>query len=707
MSDARRLLTEDRERAILRTLHGLAEPESGAPVSKIIEQVKAATGDTASVPAYYKLLDRLEASGKVERLPGLQGGDARRYRLAPYLHAENALTLDDVYEQMEALSAPESIALVVDARSYYEENRQRAIHAAAEALLEEDPRELFAKMIEDRCRVLRADLAILGEAELRDRSLEARVLAQLRDLDQLCYRHLGLSRHAIDVARIDEHVTRGRAVTLDGQRLRRELEGRVFGETFIRRVQASPAADPRRSRLTVAGSDGSTHPAVLQLSSAPTHADDAGHHVITFNNAVAYVEMSEVDRRSRGAPAHPFHSVPMTRSALEDRATRGMVMAHFMYRYLSESEYEHMAKCATDVVQWRVDEAVFLGPARALSDGALLPRPRVHIRDGTVTPQEREYGHYRRRNEYGDMVREGIAHGRKILDRIRAAGASPPVFAGAVKSTQIRLFSTLLNWYIASGSASRLGHPIDPGWDMTRAAHISDNEAMSMLLSTLEREAGAYFVSCAAARPFHALTEFYSTPDRPSFDWVAYFDRRRDEEIRRYRDEQENEPPWLAGVPDVGDDDFVFMMQHADYAMFYIGHSGGDPPPLAPRYEFLTSLRDGGRAVSAAKVEQAVHGIVTALDLTKLALDRDHNFLTGKRLVKIIPYVVQRAHETCKALGRQLQSELRSVVVARLKELRDARAVRERDVSFRPMTTRRFLERFAAAREQRPGPDDR
>lgn len=38
-------------------------------------------------------------------------------------------------------------------------------------------------------------------------------------------------------------------------------------------------------------------------------------------------------------------------------------MAPFMYRDLTEGEYLHMVKCATDVVQWRADERVFIGDA--------------------------------------------------------------------------------------------------------------------------------------------------------------------------------------------------------------------------------------------------------------------------------------------------------------------------------------------------------
>jgi hypothetical protein len=407
--------------------------------------------------------------------------------------------------------------------------------------------------------------------------------------------------------------------------------------------------------------------------------------------------------RPREADRNLYYSVPVSRAAIDDWSNRGMVLAPFMFRYLSESEYEHMAKCATDVVQWRADEAVFLGTARAQGDGNLLPRPSVHFRDGTITPQEREYGHYRRWNEYGEMVREGIARSRTILDRIMSAPAPPPVFAGAVKTTQAKLFSTLLNWYIAHGSRRRLGEPIDPHWDTTRAAHIADNEAMSFLLSTLNarRPPGCYYVTFAVMRPFHSLTEWYRQPrDDDPGAWLGFFERKRDTEQRIYDSGDVSEMPYLATVPDVADENFVHMCVNADYVSFYIGHTGGDPPPTAPRYEFLESLRRMAPREAAGRVDHNVRMIVAAIEKTKLSADLDHNFLSRKTLAKLIPFVIFEAHEKCKALGRVLEAELRSIVIANLQGLRRARDLQPGDVRFLPLSIRRFVERYARAIEE-------
>jgi hypothetical protein len=686
----RKPTVDDRERAIFNFVR---RREDGATVREIWEAVSAELSDTVTIQAYYKLVDRMHATAKLEAVDEDPAGDgAHRYRVAPYLHAENALTLDDVYALLEELEPSDAIARVVDAREYFEERRHDTLARAAQALREEEPRALVKRFILARGRELGIDLDLLA-GELNERELETRVAAELREFRHVVYRSLGLSRAAIDVPGMVGHSSR---LVIDEEVLERELALRVFGNRAVELVDVNDVDDPDEwNRTVVAGSDGSTHASVLQIGTARAFTDDVGNEVVTFNNSVVYLDLGAASLPE----TKPYYSVPMSRSAIDDRSNRGMVMAPFMYRYLSDSEYEHTAKCATDVVQWRADEAVFLGGARALGTGALLPKPKVHIRDGTITPQEREYNHYQRDDEYGDMVREGIARSRMILDRVINAPA-PAVFGGAVKSTQSRFFATILNWYIARGSIDRFGAPLDATWDMTRAAHIPDNEAMSFLLATLvnDRSEGQYFVTFQVMRPFHSLTEYHAQPpdDDPAY-WLDFFRQKRDDEVRRYQARQDPHTPYLATVPDLEDENFVFMATNADYVAFYLGHTGGEPPPVAPRYEFLESLRRVGPEVAAMRVARNVRLMTAAINRSGLSADRDHNFLSRKTLVKIIPWVIYEAHEKCKALGRQLDNELRSIVIANLQGIRRARDLDPKDVQFLPLSIRRFVERYRAA----------
>jgi hypothetical protein len=99
-------------------------------------------------------------------------------------------------------------------------------------------------------------------------------------------------------------------------------------------------------------------------------------------------------------------------------------------------------------------------------------------------------------------------------------------------------------------------------------------------------------------------------------------------------------------------------------------------------------------------VVRNVRLIVAALDRTTFAQDRDHNFLSRKMLVKIIPRVVYEAHEKGKALGRLLDVELRSIVIANLQGLRRARTLDADQIRFLPMSIRRFVERYKAANDE-------
>jgi hypothetical protein len=703
---SRRISVDERERAILDLVR--AAGEDGASVKGIYAGVSGQLGDQVTIQAYYKLLARMEATGRLEEVDA--GDGERRFVVAPYLHPETALSLDDVYALMEELEPTDAIARVIDAREYFDERRQDTLGRAAEALLEEDPRELMVGLLLDRARELETDVEMLASAELRDPELEGRVRGELKELHRLAYRMLGLSRRAVDAPYelvAPQTMTRPGPpwVRLDEARLRAEVSERVFGTRAIELIDVNAVRDKEEwNRTAVAGSDGSTYASILQINTAQGFVDDVGSQVVTFNNSVAYVQTGASQRLPRGE--QPYYSVPMSRSAIDDKSNRGMVMAPFMYRYLSESEYEHMAKCATDVVQWRADKAVFFGSARAIGTGATLPKPRVHFRDGTITPQEREYGHYSRDNAYGDMVREGISLSREILERIRSAQA-PVVFGGAVKTTQAQLFATVLNWYVSRGSVATRGEPIDAGWDLTRAAHIADNEAMSLLLSTLNDRLGPgqRFVTFQVMRPFHSLTEYYfrGPEDHDATAWVDFFRKKQGREEEDYESNVLPQPPWLTQFSDLEDENYVFMCGHADYISFYVGHTGGDPAPVAPRYEFMESLR--GMAVEDAheRVARNVKLMVGALDRTGLSADRDHNFMSRKMLVKIIPAVVFNAHEMCKALGRQLDTELRSIILANLQGIRRAKHLSPAETKFLPMSVRRYVERYRQALQR---PDD-
>ncbi|QDY11130.1 hypothetical protein FJK98_31590 [Micromonospora sp. HM134] len=661
--------------------------------------------DTVTVQAYHKLVARLVLDGRLVEVQA-GGADAQRYALAPALHADTAFSLDDIDQLLEELKPTEAIAALIDAREYVHGSRKGALREAALALQKVPPRDLVRDVILAKVELYNADVAAWQAHGGDDEPHRRRLKAARTELENLCYRWFGLSWDAVYVPPASSVSNSGAGAvmaTVDTAHLDAELMLRVFGDSVIYFVQAAnPSAPGDWTNVVVAGSDGSTYSSVMSIDTAKAFVDDGGSEVVTFNNSLAYLHMEGLNRQR-----HPsrVYSVPITRSAIDSPTNAGMVMAPFMFRDLTEGEYEHMAKCATDVVQWRADERVFVGDAPAMGgDGRLLPAPRVHLRDGTVTLQEREANHYQRNDAYGNMVRTGVQISHRILTHIRSR-RQPPIFAGAVKGSQLHLFGTIINWFIKNGHPGSGTAPIDPGWDVSRGAMLNDNEAVTALLATLlpENPGDGFFCTFAVARPFHALTDVVRLYEHESPEfWVDKMrERQRDHLARPGMDSY-----WKT-VDVIEDDPWVRMCEEADYVMFYIGHSGGQPLPLAPRYEFLESLRFCGpdTAASAAQatrqVRRNIELLVAALMHVKFSTDRDHNFLTGKRLVKTVPSVVYRAHELCKALGKRLETELKSAIVANLHRLGRARRATDDAVSLRPLSARRYFEVQARLRDQR------
>jgi len=112
-----------------------------------------------------------------------------------------------------------------------------------------------------------------------------------------------------------------------------------------------------------------------------------------------------------------------------------------------------------------------------------------------------------------------------------------------------------------------------------------------------------------------------------------------------------------------------------------------------PRYEFVELLRNLSEDEGRERVNRVVERMVQAIHQTGFSVDLDHNFLSSKRLAKVIPYVVYTVHEYCKALGRQLESELKSIVVAKLSLLKRTR-MNPSDVKLLPMTLREAAQRL-------------
>jgi len=680
-----------REAEIVRFLK--REKPEGSPdgdtVKEIWEALQKSIGDAITIQAYHRIINMMVARGKLLEIGG-QDDDSRRFTVAAYLTPENALSLSDIEEGLWTLDAPEAVANYIDALDYFEGRQGGVLKKAAEALLDENPVELVVAMLQDKLARLAEDLSNYHDPQTRDGGIEKQISMRHDELVTLVHSSYGLSEDVVDLGDVEDVKAKKHIIQPDWERIRAALQTRLYGNRVLYWVEPDKDFGTQIVDRIIGGSDGSTHAGWVHVVPGAEFVEDAGQMVLTFNNAIARLQLPIP--MSEGFE-FPYHGVPMTRAALEDPSNRGMILARPFYPNLTDSEYEHMKKSALDVVQFRVDEKVISGTARAFGSsrikgaGNLLPKPHVHLRDGTVVPQERELNHYGRRDAYGEMVREGIALSYSILRAVK--DSRHLVFGGAVKSTQLKAYSTLLNWYISRGSARKFKEPIDPQWDVSRAGRINDNHAMTRLLIALGSSNRRCLCSFAILRPFpQVVTELYRKKEA-NRDWVKYFEENT---AKRAEDRTKwgGPLPYLANV-EIADDPYVRMCSEADYVMFYVGHTAAEPTPVIPRYEFLDSLRNKSPEDARSRVAEKMKLMIQSIMATGFSIDTEHNFLSKKRVSRIIPSVLYDAHEKCKVLGHKLEAELKSAIVAKLAELKRRRGITSTKLDISPIEIKTYL----------------
>lgn len=682
-----------REREIIRYLREVSDKgEDGATASEVYNAVSSRIGDSRTIQTYYKTLARLEVTQRVLSLQGTDDQSPRRYQLARGISLSHAFTLDDIRDAVLYRRPAAIMAAMEHESQYLEHDRNSTLRKAARELLKEtDPPALIAAMLDEDIRVLVAKFDEYQEA--RDPGLWAMIEDDYHRIERLYLRELGLTHRALTLPLLTSLESAYGQIQYDAKLAHEEIKAHVYGRACIWPASVSEET----LDVTVAGTDASVRFSQVHFVKAPAFQDEEGGHV-SVNSSVAVERLAEGLAIAKGR-RELFHSLPLTKEAIDDPRNRGMIMLRIAYPDLTDSEFEHAKKSATDVVQWRVDAAVFTGTAPDTQTSEMLPRPAVHLRDGTVVPQEREHKHYIRNDAYGEFTREALRYTRRVIQDVRESG-SRRVFGGTVKSTQSRLFGSFVSWYIRSGSRMRLGQPIDPQWELARTPFIPDHIYMTHLFGALGAE--GLFCTFVVTRDFHSTTEYFQSTKRveDAGGWAAFIGLER--EGRRQRKTSTGEAPdWDEGV-DLEDDDFVYVCNHVRYASFYLGTTGGEPAPLIPRYEFMLPIAP--QEETAQIVSESQGRLIRAVMALGFQFDRDHNMLTGRRLTRVLPYVVYRAHEMSKDFGGLLERVLHSAVASLLSR-REGRRIIGSDVRLEPADPSATVKAILAAADSETDED--
>ncbi len=719
-----KITSKDREAAVVRYVH-LNGGSLGVTVRDVWEALQAPEelGDRVTVQAYQGVVRRLVERGVLVDVPSQTGESSR------FLVSENwRISLEDINDGLRLeyglfsgalgidpsrMLDPDAYAEYLNGQLVFSSEGARVLRLAVLGLLQEDPVMLVLRMLQDKVNDFNALVRRYRiDGNPSPDGLNS-IKAAFSAMRLLAHSYYGLSCVDMPTGSVDDALS-GKLVNPDWGIVEGALRRRVFGESVLFWMKAGNTEEDVERPFVIGGSDGSSHSMNVSGFQGTNFSDNHAGLVLTFNNALAALQLPE---GIAGRFEYPYHSVPLNRAALSDPENFAMVLARIWFPDLTDAGYEHLKQAALELVQCQVDQRVVLGIANILGDGSVLgrgrrmvlPKPVVHFRDGPVTPQVRElmWHFYSDDSVSGEVYRKTLNLWWSMLQSV--SGSERQVLAGVVKSTQMRAFAELVNWYVVRGSACSIipgkedGCAIASDWIHSGFSRLSDHQVMTQLMvaADLELDSGAriksgdYLCSFAILRPFPQLDGELRYLGVLDEDWVNYFERLRDD-AKSKRDSFGGDLHYLETVT-VADEPYVQMCRKADYVSFYVGHTAGDPAPQLPRYEFLDSLRCLGSSDSMReRISSRMRLIVEALHDGQFAQDRDHNFMVDRPVVRLLPFAVYDAHEKSKVWGSHLSAEFRAAVFERLAEIRRGSGS-QRDLVFDPIPARENIKRIAKA----------
>jgi len=660
----------DKEDRVLKALRSL--PGSTGTIADIHRMA----ADGTVVETFYRPIRRLLEKKLIHKV----GFDYRRnadlYGPIEVQSAAGQLSLFDVEvdrEQVASEKFADSLNFGEDivgqnaaytARSFlYEENRRSVLTKVFELWRKEDPRELILRYIDwlvEQFRQVseRYNVAFAGADKDKLRRNADRIA---NDILEFANRGLGIHYSPLRA----ETPLRGiYTVTYDRDAVRLHLEHMVFGEHMIDEIQLTPQQmDEAKNDMVVVGTDSSMHIGEINMGLS-SYAEDE-HMPLTVNNGAAFwnygkhIIPSEADK-------NPRDMLPWDAKQMEgppNEYTKYMIVGPEVLENEGEDKYVRIAVSASEIVQRHMDEQSIKHPSRRIPD--------IVFHDGRIYPMEHKLNNYLASGEYGNTVRSAIRHFYNILVQITGRKRKSPLYTGVVKSTELKIFSRLLDWYIRYGTTESRpdGHRLGEGWPETPP--FPDTSAMTYLLSLggYKPETGVFFTTCQIQRNFSTLAgyyQYYSKDGKPITDWEGYFQEMR----RRYAEIQMPGDP-LPPILEYDMAPFVELCDRAGVLMFFINHTqNSTDAPRLPRYEIFCDMSEPD-GMDPVRVRRQVERVLQGLMLSGVQADKDHNLAasiaaSGKQDAIMIPNVLYEAHETAKVVGKDFEAQFRAAVFSRI-----------------------------------------
>ena len=307
---------------------------------------------------------------------------------------------------------------------------------ARNTLLTVDAKQIYWDFIRDIARTIEA---------------EPQTAARLSNLlRQVVIRGLGMTSRDVQVQPPRRGGTRWR-VDVNQRSVQNHLDNHIEGPNFLNLLEPTATLEYSRSML-VGGSDVSQH-----RSAVPVPSRFFKRSVpFVLNNAAGTI----FTIRDNGSPKYEnlFNPRP------DEELLRWMLIDPSYQDELEPEDYQRIIASAMDIGQYKFDLNYLLKSDK-------WP-PDIIFRDGSLFPQDAYLDNYMLDTRRGEFVREAI---HEMLGCLTYAQDLGIIYCGVAKTTVLKVFSAVVDWYIAKY--------IDSNWEVGNYV-LNDGQAMSILLAT-------------------------------------------------------------------------------------------------------------------------------------------------------------------------------------------------------------------------------
>jgi hypothetical protein len=675
----------------------MAGRPGGTTTREVYERAQT-LGDGATEEAYHNIARRLAHRAQVAALSA--AGSPTRYELRTGQETEQWLEESELAQLVDPDYPLVALTVWRESAQQVNDLPEDLWSELRERLRGEDARDLFLRAIISYCDDFHAqvaDLAAMGSSGEDFSSRRREAENSLRHLVSLTKYGLGLSAEAVSLqANLDfalsGYLAAPTAQYYDREVLAAELELRIEPGPMVTDAKPGPSDRP----LLVGAVDGSSRGGLLSISGEHGDFNLAHAPLVSINTAVGQINrVLETGGRKRNL----FVRLPERPEDMQRQDNRHTVMAKLLHPDLSDAQYMHSVWNAMDLVEVRATQRLL---SRWYTEDLKVevPPADVVLRDGTASPQDRDFTHYKEQNSYGQIVRDLIETSWDVALRAREEGRT---VCGVVKNSQLRFYGPIINWY----ACQLAGTPDSQitAWPLETMNALPDQLLITRLLTAGRQRGEEWTRMCLVLRPFHALTNFakaYRRFDPPAEQIL----RRYDESVTGHDHlDQEERAFWFGFQQDA--DPFVKMLRQVRYGSTFVAPVPRlDYDNMLPRLELLISAptADDGGTLSWPTATRHLQKVVDAFDQMGFDVSSEHSMFLSEPKLDVLPRLLIKAHDTVKVWAAELLGRVQEYVGYHL--ARYAKGKRLLGVKVRPFTRAELQALHAqlrAERERRAG----